>query len=138
MRELNHYNNFPLNYIIRAVCLRIDICIKKFVHVFYPSPDIKWINIYRKEINREINLRLDPTSSILSDYNFINDSREIVDGQKVDILVDFLIYSNKRWGYICNKCSFAHPRLSFEYRKFLEIYPFINYITYKFLINNCL
>jgi len=102
------------------------------------APDIPWLNIYRDEINKEINLKLDPTSSILTGYYFIHDTRRLLDIQAADTLADSLLFPNKWWGYICYKCSFTHHIYRFEYKNMLEIYPLINHDTYMFIINNCL
>jgi len=84
--------------------------------------------MYRDEINKEINLVLGPTSSILTGYCFIRDTRRLLDIQVVKGLADSLLFPNKWWGYSCYKiCSFTHPRYRFEYKKILEIYPLMNY-----------
>jgi len=94
------------------------------------TPDIPWLNMYRDEINKEINLVLDPTSSLLTGYCFIRDTRRLSDIQVVKGLADSFLFPNKWWGYSCYQCSFIHPRYRFEYKKMLEIYPLMNYDTY--------
>lgn len=56
------------------------------------TPDIPWLNMYRNEINKEIHLMLDPTSSILTDYCFIRDTRRLLDIQVVTGLADSLLF----------------------------------------------
>jgi len=62
----------------------------------HTAPDKRWINIYRQEINKEINSKVDPTSLILVDYHFIRDTRRLLDVQLAVTLADELVYSNKR------------------------------------------
>jgi len=134
-RELYYYKHFPLNYIKSGMSKnrRVYEKMRRYTHT---TPDKGWINIYRKEINKEINLRVDLTSLILKDFHFIRDTRKLLDVQSADTLAFKLLYRNKR--YICYKCSFTHPRYPFKYKNFLEIYQLINYATYNFIINNCL
>jgi len=73
-RELYHYNNFPLNYIWSGMSTNRRVYEKMNTRA-HTTPDKRWINIYRQEINKEINLKVDPTSSILVDYHFIRDNR---------------------------------------------------------------
>lgn len=138
-RAVYQYNNYPLYYIRSGMSMNRSVYEKMDIHT-HNTLDKSWIfrDIYREEINKEINLKLDPTSSILTDYKFIPNSRVLLDVKRAITLADSLVYSNKRWGYSCNNCSFTHPRYPFEYIKFLEIYPLINYATYEFIINNCL
>jgi len=102
------------------------------------APDMPWLNIYRDEINKEINLMIDSTSSRLTDYYFIRDTQRVLDIRPTNVLADELLFTNKWFGYTCYKCSFNHPNFRFEYKKMLEIYPLINRDTYMLIINNCL
>lgn len=136
-RELYDYNNFPLNYIRSGMSGDRNVYTKMRTHV-RTAPDMPWLNIYRNEINKEINLMLDPSSSRLTGYNFIRDTQRVVDIRSTNALADALLFPNKWFGNICYKCSFTHPNYRFEYKKMLEIYPLINRGTYVFIINNCL
>jgi len=79
-RELYRYNNYPLNYIRSGMstnrCVYEKMCTRT-----HTAPDKRWINIYREGINKEINLKLGPASSILTDYHFIRDTRRLLDVQ---------------------------------------------------------
>jgi len=94
-RELYHYNNFPLNYIRSGMSTNRRVYGKMYTRA-HTAPDKRWINIYRQEINKEINLKLDPTSSILVDYHFIHSTRRLLDVQLAVALTEGLVYSNKR------------------------------------------
>lgn len=138
-RELYDYNNFALNY-IRSMYGRSgdrNVYTKMRTHA-HTAPDMSRLNIYRDKINKEINLILDPSSSRLTYYYFIHDTRRVLDIRSANVLADALLFPNKWFGNICNKCSFNHPNYRFEYKKMLEIYPLINCYTYMFIINNCL
>ncbi|CAI6373489.1 unnamed protein product [Macrosiphum euphorbiae] len=93
-RELYDYSNFPLNYIRsgmsknRNVYMRMSTCART-------APDMPWLNMYRDEINKEINLVLDPTSSILIGYYFIRDTRRLLDIQVAKGIADSLLFPNK-------------------------------------------
>jgi len=136
-RELYDYNNFPLNYIRSGMSRDRNVYTKMRTHA-RTAPDISWLNTYRNEINKEINLMLDPSSSRLTDYYFIRDTRRVLDIRSANTLADALLFPNKWFGNKCYKCSFTHPNYRFEYNKMLEIYPLINRDTYMFIINNCL
>jgi len=103
-RELYDFNNFPLNYIRSGMSRDRNVYTKMRTRA-RTAPDISWLNIYRDEINKEINLMFDPTSSRLMDYYFICDTQRVLD----NVLADALLFPNKWFGNICYKCSFNHP-----------------------------
>jgi len=67
-RELYYYKHFPLNYIKSGMSMNRRVY-EKMRRNTHTSPDKGWINIYRKEISKEIYLRVDPTSLILKDFH---------------------------------------------------------------------
>lgn len=60
-REVYHYNNYPLYYIRSGMSTNRSVYEKMCIHT-HNTPDKSWIyrDIYHEEINKEINLKLDP------------------------------------------------------------------------------
>jgi len=75
-RELYHYKNYPLNY-IRSGISRDRRVYEKMRSRVRVTPDMLWINNYHQENNTEINLKLEPSSSILQDYHFICETQRL-------------------------------------------------------------
>jgi len=99
-RELYDYNNSPLNYIRSGMLGDRNVYTKMRTRA-RTAPDMSWLNIYRDEINKEINLMLDPTSSRLTDYYFIRDTQKVLDIRSANALADALLFPNKWFVYTC-------------------------------------
>lgn len=135
-RGFNITTNNPLLYIKSGMLSARKIHHENMSKCGRFALDMSWVNIYRDEINKEVNLMLDPSSSLLANYNFIPDYNQ-TSINRIEVITDFIIYSDRRCGGICYKCTFQHPRYHFEYDKFKIIYPFVNPATYNYIINNC-
>jgi len=105
-RVMNVFNKFPLHYIKTAgmsSAREIHMQMFKYKNIAFDTP---WVSAYREQFNKELNLKLDPSSSLLLNYSFIRACNNQVDINSSKILADFIIYSDKRWGGKCYKCSF--------------------------------